>query len=189
MSEFWINILVTFFMGTLLFYWQERVKKKLERELEREGKKLQADLDKVVNESNVRFSQAYSIRTVAIRDLYKKLVQAEYDIALSINPHRPSKDDIEKFELISRTSSNDFFHFFRQNEILFDSDVCDLIENIQKIFKNRVMEIQFLDEKPQETTKEARLKNWEDYNDDFSKVIPQIKEKLKSSFRAELGIK
>ena len=185
MSEFWINILVTLVVGTLLFYWQEHVKKKLERE----SSEIQADLDKLVNENNVRFSQAYSIRTAAMRDLYKKLVQAEYDISKYINPHRPAKDDRGKLELISRTSNNDFYHFFRQNEILFDSDVCCLIESIQKVFVNRVIEIQFLDATNSETTKIDRVKNWKDYEEDFSKVLPQIKEKLKSSFRSELGIK
>jgi hypothetical protein len=185
MSEFWINILVTFFVGTLLFFWQERVKKKLERE----GKELQADLDKVVNESNVRFSQAYSIRTVAIRDLYKKLIQAEFDTNLYTNPHRPSKDSITKLEQNFARSNNDFYHFFRQNEILFDSDVCSLIEDIQKIFINRVIEMQSFDANPNEASKEDRIRNWIDYSEDFGKVIPQIREKLKTSFRAELGIK
>lgn len=58
-------------VGAFLFYWQERVKGKVVEK---------------INESNVRFSHAYSIRTVAMRELYKKLVQTESVLKKFITP-------------------------------------------------------------------------------------------------------
>ncbi|WP_420384998.1 hypothetical protein [Roseivirga sp.] len=146
-------------------------------------------MDSIVNENNVRFSQAYSIRTMAMRDLYKKLIQAEHNLKVYINPHRPSKNKLAELEVKFRESNSEFYDYFKENEILFDSDVCGLIEDIQMIFINSVIEMEDIDRSATVISKEDRVRNWEKYNEDFEKVIPEIKVKLKTSFRAELGIK
>lgn len=189
MDETLKQILISSIPAAIVGYFTFRWKQKVINEFDQENIKLKSELDRFVNESNVRFSQAYSIKTLAIRDLYKKLVQAEYDTTLYTTPHRPSNDYIEELYSNFKKSNDDFYHFFKQNEILFDGDVCCLIEKIQKLFIDTSRNIHFMDAKPDIISREERISYWKNYDQNFGEVIPLIKEKLKTSFRAELGIK
>ncbi len=79
LKQILISLIPAAIVGYFTLLWK--------RKFEASNLKLKSELDSFVNEANVRFSQAYSIRTVAMRDLYRKLVQAEYDISIYTN-HR-----------------------------------------------------------------------------------------------------
>lgn len=177
-------------VGVITFLW----KQKIVNEFEQENIKLKSELDNFVNESNVRFSQAYSIRTVAMRELYKKLVQAESDLKSFIAPIRWSTDESkETIMLRAINSAKEFKDFYLENEILFDNEICGLFGTIQKEFMSRWIDYETLESMRETLLKQDMVKiaseNINKYNDTFDHTIPALKDRIKSSFRAELGIK
>lgn len=165
----------------------EKAKLTFEKEIE----SYRADLNLVYSKQ----LQLYSKKTEIIESLYHKLVDlndAMLDMTQSFRNVTSNDEKTIQDEELQRvndaaTSGNEFFKYYSSNKIYFQIDTCELIENLQKQFRDTHSDYSFrhtFGMPPSEMTFEMAKKA----SDRVRKDIPKLMVKLENDFRETLGV-
>lgn len=158
---------------------------------EKEIESYRADLNLVYSKQ----LQLYSKKSEIIEGLYHKLIDL-HDIMLEMTVsfrNITGKDEQtvqqEEFERVNQAAQkgNEFFKFYSTNKIYFEKETCQLIEELQKKFKDTHSDYSFRHTfglPPSEMTYEMAKKAGDRVRDE----IPKLMEKLEDDFRKTLGV-
>jgi hypothetical protein len=141
------STMLTLALAFLLREWiSTRIKKSIENEYKVKQMELKAELDgklegtragykKVLDENQIRFSRLHEDRANAIRELFKRLVNAEENIGDAFSPRHLTSD--EKWTALRRAQAafNEFCTFFTQNRIFLNDKDCELVEALRDTAK------------------------------------------------------
>ncbi len=167
-------------------------------QIEQQNKDFQHQLDRTLNEFNIRFSKLHEERAEVIKELYKRIV--ELHSAMVIFTRRvhvviDNGDKEEEERLISVNKAlNEFHNFFIPNRIFFNKVLAGKLENLSKEYWNKgwdfaSMHGQFkaggLTKEIVKSYLEKSRKITETIETDFVKLI----EDLENEFRQMLGVK
>ena len=140
-----------------------------------------------------RFSKVYTDRLDIIREVYRRLVKAEYSIEILMRPItigvRKSEEELENEAYCDYTS---LFQYYQENEIIFEDDTITLINDI----KNRFDKVwkSYNSMKFMETARgsEPWAKSIENsitvYEEEIVNEIPKLKKLLKKQFQKEFDL-
>lgn len=176
----------------------EKFKTKLESETQIAQLKFDKEIESYKSGLNLvasRQNLLHSKRSEIISELYQKLVILHSSMLEMTARMRlvtgKDKETIEKEELerINKTSElgNDFFKFYQLNKIYFATDVCRMIDDIQKELKESYSDYSFRHLwglPPSEMTYEMAKKA----NDKVKDEIPKLMENLEFEFRKSIGV-
>jgi len=148
--------------------------------------------DKSLHEHHVRFSKLHDERAEVIKQLNSKLVKMEKSLRSYMNPlqyeNAPSEEEQQK---IAAQSAGNFIWFFDENRIFFKTNVCDLMEDIYKIFRKAWIDFHIyhdsfsLSRVVQSRKAELRLDAYNSIKERF----PELRKQLEDEFRKILGVR
>lgn len=176
----------------------EKFKNQLQSENDKAKLKFEKEIESYRADLNLFYTkqiQLYSKKSEVIESLYHKLIDL-HDIMLEMtvsfrNITGKDEQTVQQEELdrvnLAAQKGNEFFKFYSTNKIYFEKETCQLIEELQKKFKETHTDYSFRHTfglPPSEMTYEMAKKSV----DRVREEIPKLMEKLENDFRQTLGV-
>ena len=134
----------------------------------------------------IKFSKLHELRGQVIVELYAKLVDFERKMATFTSPLQligdPTQEDKQKE---AAKAGNDFDDFSRKNQIFFNQEFCDMLDNIRLTFRRSWTDYVLLGGG---NTGEPKFEKWQEAWEIISKKIPKLRGELEKELREILGV-
>jgi hypothetical protein len=178
--------------GLLAFFGRKLFEQYLQKKLDDHRNQLQL----ILQEHKIRYSKLHSDRADVIRVLYEKLVIMEQSMRTYVFPAQ-FRGDLSRKDKKTKAgnAADDFFYYFYPNEVLFDDSICNLVNEMNKLYQNVWVHTTMYDNEVAQAdlethyefddgAVEAVMKAWET----IDAKIPPLKDNLKIQLRKLLGV-
>ena len=188
-----VTSVIGFIAKSIFNNWLDKNMEQYKLKIQSDNELFKSELHAKATEHQVKYSKLHEDRVIAIKELYKRLVNMESSLAILVSRVEYHGED-GKPEKARRFAENFnlAFDYYRVNKIYFSEDTCtiidSLIEGLRDIWDDFVIyDLQNGLSKILEESMEQR-KIWKQCSEKMINEVPVIKKDLENEFRELLGV-
>jgi hypothetical protein len=159
--------------------------------LAKDIEKFKADLHAAAVEHQVRFSKLHQKRVEVLAQLYKLLVEANWQAATFVSPMQWAGDPNKKTQYATAVKAiAEYFRFFDKHRIWRPARLCDPLEAFAKQLRSPTIHLGVYVgiEHPTENTLKERGEVWAKAWESVERDIPKLRTAIEAEFRELLSV-